>query len=176
MRIRKKLDPYQRLEHIRAAGELQWDVNQGKIIEAGVNPLLARDRKIHLAGWGQGAAWAHKAIAGEFLDVKSPKPEAKYADLKPFPADADRNREFPDGSVETCCRVLMSFLEIIDEALADPDMGKPELAATTAVCRLVSEDFRRALNAVEVTERMLSHGGGESGESSQIEDRTEAAD
>jgi hypothetical protein len=37
MRTTKKLDPFQRLEHIQAAGELQWDINQDKIVEAGAN-------------------------------------------------------------------------------------------------------------------------------------------
>ena len=41
MRTTKKLDPFQRLEHIQAAGELQWDINQDKIVEAGAKPLPA---------------------------------------------------------------------------------------------------------------------------------------
>ena len=70
MRITKKIDPLQRMEHIHAAGELQWDINQGKIAEAGANKLLERDRKIYLAGWTQGAALAHK-IAADDLDKVS---------------------------------------------------------------------------------------------------------
>jgi hypothetical protein len=162
MRKTKKLNPLQRLEHINAAGELQWDINQGKIVEAGANPLLDRDRKIYLAGWGQGAGWAHKAIADEMLRLSSPwKPSEKYASVKPFPAQADRGREFPDGSVETCYQVLLSFLEMIEEAMVMPEMEKPDVAANKAICRFLRDDFKRALNAIESTEQMLGNEGGE---------------
>ena len=162
MRKNKKIDPLQRLEHIRAAGELQWDINQGKIVEAGVDPLLDRDRKVYLAGWGQGAGWAHKAFADEMLRLSPPwKPSKKYAHVKPFPAQADRGREFPDGSVETCYRVLLSFLEMIEEAMVMPEMEKPDVAANKAICRFLRDDFKRALNAIEAAEQILGNEGGE---------------
>lgn len=157
MRTTKKLDPFQRLEHIQAAGELQWDINQDKIVEAGAKPLLDRDRKIYLAGWGQGAGWAHKAIADEMQRISSCwKPGAKYAHVKAFPANAGRGREFPDGSMETCYRVLLSFLEMIEEALAMPEMESADMAANKAICRFLCDDFKRALNAIETTEQMLA--------------------
>lgn len=162
MRKTKKFDPLQRVEHMHAAGELQWDINQGKIVEAGANPLLDRDRKIYLAGFTQGAGWAHKAIAHEMLRRSSPwKPSEKYTDVKPFPAQADRGREFPDGSVETCYRVLLSFLEMVEEALSMPEMEKPDLAANKAICRFLRDDFKRALNAIETTDQMIGDEGGE---------------
>jgi hypothetical protein len=153
------------MEHIHAAGELQWDINQGKIVEAGANPLLDRDRKVYLAGWTQGAGWAHKAIADEMLRVSSPwKPSEKYVHVKPFSAQADRGREFQEESVETCYRVLLSFLDMIEEALTMPEMEKPDLAANKAICRFLREDFKRALNAIETTEQMV---GDESGETAR---------
>ena len=163
MRITKKIDPLQRMEHIHAAGELQWDINQGKIVEAGANPLLDRDRKIYLAGWTQGAGWAHKAIADEMLQVSSPwKPGEKYVHVKSFPSQADRGREFPEESVEMCYRVLLSFLEMIEEALAMPEMERPEAAANKALCRFLREDFKRGLNAIETAEQLVGNEGGES--------------
>ena len=159
----KRIDPLQRMEHIHAAGELQWDINQGKIVKAGANPLLDRDRKIYMAGWGQGAGWAHKAFADEMLRVSSPwKSTGKYAQVTAFSAQADRGREFPDGSVETCYRTLLSFLEIIEEAMAMPEMEKPDLAANKAICRFLCEDFKRALNAIEMAEQMAGNPGEES--------------
>ena len=156
MRITKKIDPLQRMEHIHAAGELQWDINQGKIAEAGANKLLDRDRKIYLAGWAQGAAWAHKIAADDLDKISAPwKPGEKYARLKPFPAQADRGREFPDGSVDTCYQVLLSFLEMIEEALSMPEMKQRELAANKAICEFLRDDFKRALNAIEATEQVL---------------------
>jgi hypothetical protein len=157
MRTYKKLDPYQRLERIEAAGELQWDINQAKVSEAGATPMSDRDRKIYMAGWTQGAGWAHKAIADEILlrATLSWKPHSKYAHLTPYPAEADGHREFPDGSVDTCYRVLLSFLEMTGEALAMPEMDKPELAANKAICQFLCEDFKRALNAIETTDQLI---------------------
>jgi hypothetical protein len=156
MRITKKIDPLQRMEHIRAAGELEWDVNQGKIMNAGANKLLDRDRKIYLAGWTQGAAWAHKIAADDLEKLPSPwKASEKYAHLKPFPAQADRGREFPDGSVETCYQVMLSFLDMIEEALSMPELERRELAANKAICSFLRADFKRALNAIEATEQVL---------------------
>lgn len=153
----KKFDPLQRLEHIRAAGELQWDINQGKIVEAGRDPLLDRDRKIYLAGWGQGAGWVHKTIADEVFRLSKPwKPKEKYAHVEPIPARTDdHSREFPDGSMETCYQVLLSFLEMVEEALAMPEMEKPEVAANKALCQILRDDFKRALNAIEMAEQMI---------------------
>jgi hypothetical protein len=162
MRTIRKLDPFQRLEHIQAAGELQWDINQDKIIEAGANPLLDHDRKVYLAGWIQGAGWAHKSFADEMSRLSSPwKPGAKYAHLGPFPAEADGRREFPDGSVESCYRVLLSFLDMVEEALAMPEMRKPELGANRAICQFLRDDFKRALNAIETTDQMMGPGSAE---------------
>jgi hypothetical protein len=156
MHITKKIDPLQKMEHIHAAGELQWDINQGKIAKAGANPLLDRDRKIYMAGWTQGAGWAHKAIADEMLRVSAPwKSTGKYAEVTAFPAHADRGREFPEGSVETCYRVLLSFLEMVEEALSMPELERRELAANKAICRFLRDDFKRALNAIEATEQVL---------------------
>lgn len=157
MRTYKRLDPYQRLERIEAAGELQWDINQAKVSEAGATPMSDRDRKIYMAGWTQGAGWAHKAIADEMLlrATLSWKPHSKYAHLTPYPAEADGHREFPDGSVDTCYRVLLSFLEMTGEALAMPEMDKPELAANKAICQFLCEDFKRALNAIETTDQLI---------------------
>lgn len=164
MRTTKKLDPFQRLEHIQAAGELQWDINQDKIVEAGAKPLPERDRKIYLAGWTQGAGWAHKAFADELQRISSSwKPGAEYAHVKPFPASADGGREFPDGSVETCYRVLLSFLEMIEEALAMPEMERADLAANKAICRFLRDDFKRALNAIETTGQIMTGGDGTAG-------------
>jgi hypothetical protein len=156
MRITKKIDPLQRMEHIHAAGELQWDINQGKIAEARANKLLDRNRKIYLAGWTQGAAWAHKIAADDLDKIAAPwKPGEKYARLKPFPAQADRGCEFSDGSVETCYLVLLSFLEMIEEALSMPELDSWELAANRAICRFLRDDLKRALNAIEATEHVL---------------------
>ena len=118
-----------------------------------MNPLLDRDRKIYLAGWGQGAGWKHKAIADEMLRMSKPwKPSAKYIDVKPFPAEADRCREFPDGSVENCYRVL-SFVEMVEEALAMPEMEKP---ATLPPTRLSAASYVTISSARSTLSRRLS--------------------
>jgi hypothetical protein len=57
---------------------------------------------------------------------------------------------------------LLSFLEIIEEAIAMPEMEKPDLAANKAICRFLCEDFKRALNAIEMAEQMAGNPGEES--------------
>ena len=48
---------------------------------------------------------------------------------------------------------------MIEEALAMPEMEKPDVAANKAICRFLRDDLKRALNAIEATEQM---GGDES--------------
>ena len=46
--------------------------------------------------------------------------------------------------------------------MAMPEMEKPDLAANKAICRFLCEDFKRALNAIEMAEQMAGNPGEES--------------